>query len=83
MRVTLTDRGMTDDKLICSHRPLQAEQRRDVLRFFHFYARCKGSSISSGAGQGATLAMDGVTPPKRSLVRAPVTPSGGEPPVPF
>jgi inorganic pyrophosphatase len=40
--VTLTDRGMTDDKLICSHRPLQAEQRRNVLRFFRLYAKCKG-----------------------------------------
>ncbi len=40
--VTLTDRGMSDDKLICSAWPLRSEQRRDVLRFFHFYARCKG-----------------------------------------
>jgi inorganic pyrophosphatase len=40
--VTLTDRGMSDDKLICSAVPLQPGQRRDVLRFFAFYARCKG-----------------------------------------
>jgi inorganic pyrophosphatase len=40
--VVLTDRGMTDDKLICSNRPLTEIQRRRVLRFFHFYARCKG-----------------------------------------
>ena len=40
--VILTDRGMTDDKLVCSDRPLDAEERRGVLRFFHFYARCKG-----------------------------------------
>lgn len=40
--VTLTDRGMSDDKLICSDRPLERAQRRRVLRFFHFYARCKG-----------------------------------------
>jgi inorganic pyrophosphatase len=40
--VTLTDRGMTDDKLICSHYPLNASERRKVLRFFHFYAKCKG-----------------------------------------
>lgn len=40
--VVLTDRGMTDDKLICSaHRLLPAE-RRSVLRFFRFYAKCKG-----------------------------------------
>jgi inorganic pyrophosphatase len=40
--VSLTDRGMTDDKLICSdHRVTEAE-RRMVLRFFRFYATCKG-----------------------------------------
>jgi inorganic pyrophosphatase len=40
--VALTDRGMTDHKLICSHRPLSADDRSRVLRFFRFYARCKG-----------------------------------------
>lgn len=39
--VTLTDRGMSDDKLICSARPLQPCERQKVLRFFGFYARCK------------------------------------------
>jgi inorganic pyrophosphatase len=38
--VTLTDRGLSDDKLICSaHRPSPGEIER-VVRFFHFYARC-------------------------------------------
>jgi inorganic pyrophosphatase len=40
--VVLTDRGMTDDKLICSARPLRPSERRSVLRFFRFYAKCKG-----------------------------------------
>ena len=40
--VILTDRGMTDDKLICSDIPLDSLTRSRVLRFFHFYARCKG-----------------------------------------
>jgi len=40
--VTLTDRGMADDKLICSNEQLSASQRRRVLRFFRFYAKCKG-----------------------------------------
>lgn len=40
--VILTDRGMSDDKLICSSRPLDPAERRRVLRFFHFYAKCKG-----------------------------------------
>ncbi|MEO8010263.1 MAG: inorganic diphosphatase, partial [Dokdonella sp.] len=40
--VTLTDRGMSDDKLICAdHQPSPAELDA-VLRFFHFYAKCKG-----------------------------------------
>lgn len=40
--VALTDRGMTDHKLICSHVPVSGEERRSLLRFFRFYARCKG-----------------------------------------
>lgn len=40
--ITLTDRGMCDDKLICSDAPLDALERARVLRFFEFYARCKG-----------------------------------------
>ena len=40
--VTLTDRGMSDDKLVCSEREPTESQRRNVLRFFSFYARCKG-----------------------------------------
>lgn len=40
--VTLTDRGMSDDKLICSDRPVTDGQRLMVLRFFRFYAQCKG-----------------------------------------
>jgi len=40
--VTLTDRGMSDDKLICGATPLSPAQRHAVLRFFRFYARCKG-----------------------------------------
>ena len=40
--ITLTDRGMQDDKLVCSDRPVTPSERRDVLRFFHFYAKCKG-----------------------------------------
>lgn len=40
--ITLTDRGMADDKLVCSALPVTPEQRRFLLRFFRFYARCKG-----------------------------------------
>ena len=40
--VILTDRGMTDDKLICCDQPVNPTERRKVLRFFRFYAKCKG-----------------------------------------
>jgi len=40
--VILTDRGMSDDKLVCSDHPVSPVERRNVLRFFHFYAKCKG-----------------------------------------
>lgn len=40
--VILRDRGMVDDKLVCASRPPTPGQRRFVLRFFDFYATCKG-----------------------------------------
>ena len=40
--VVMTDRGMTDDKLICSNQPVSSEQRQKLLGFFRLYARCKG-----------------------------------------
>ena len=40
--VTMIDRGMGDDKLICSDHCVTAAERRRVLRFFCFYAKCKG-----------------------------------------
>lgn len=40
--VILTDRGRTDDKLICSDRPISVAERQDVLKFFRCYAKCKG-----------------------------------------
>lgn len=40
--VTLTDRGLQDDKLVCCDRPPTLAERENVLRFFRFYAKCKG-----------------------------------------
>ena len=40
--VILTDRGMTDDKLICSDRRVTGAEQRRVLHFFRIYAKCKG-----------------------------------------
>jgi len=39
--VTLTDRGLFDDKLICCADAPSERQIENVLRFFCFYARCK------------------------------------------
>jgi inorganic pyrophosphatase len=40
--VGLTDRGMYDDKIICSTDPDAPQPRFMILLFFRIYARCKG-----------------------------------------
>jgi inorganic pyrophosphatase len=40
--IGLSERHLYDDKMICSHRPLTARERRMVHAFFVFYAWCKG-----------------------------------------
>jgi inorganic pyrophosphatase len=40
--VGLTDRGMYDDKLVCARAPPSTRQLDAVVRFFRFYAWCKG-----------------------------------------
>lgn len=81
--VTLTDRGMTDDKLICSHRSLRADERRNVLRFFHIYAKCKGllNLLRRRPGRNA---CDGWCDAAEAIARA--RPRDAEwhgPPIPF
>ena len=81
--VVLTDRGMTDDKLICSHEPLSPKQRRRVLRFFHFYAKCKGllNLLRRRPGRNA---CDGWCDAKAAIARARVRDASWKgPPVPF
>lgn len=53
--VVMTDRGMVDDKLVCSAHPLAPGQRERVLRFFAHYARCKGllNALRGRAGRNA------------------------------
>ncbi len=67
--VTLTDRGMSDDKLICSAQPLQPAERQRVLRFFAFYARCKGW-LNFWRGRPGRNACDGWLPAREALARA-------------
>lgn len=67
--VTLTDRGMADDKLICSGRALDASEREKVLRFFHFYAKCKGL-LNAWRGRPGRNACDGWIEAAEALARA-------------
>jgi inorganic pyrophosphatase len=81
--VTLTDRGMSDDKLICSdRRPSQFEIHR-VLRFFRFYAKGKGllNFLRRRPGRNA---CDGLCAAAEALERArPVPAAWAGSPVPF
>jgi len=67
--VVLTDRGMTDDKLICSTHPLHPSERSSVLRFFRFYARCKGL-LNSWRRRPGRNACEGWCDADQALARA-------------
>ena len=67
--IVLTDRGMSDDKLVCGARqPSPAECER-VLRFFRFYARCKGF-MNFVRGRPGRNACEGWTTAAQALARA-------------
>jgi len=81
--VGFTDRGIYDDKLVCSHRPLTPLYRWLVLLFFHFYAFCKrllniyrgrsGRTVCEGWGEaGAAIAR--ARPREDTEWRGPVVP---------
>jgi inorganic pyrophosphatase len=85
--VTMTDRGLVDDKLICSAHPPSAAEIASVLRFFHVYARCKGllNLLRRRPGRNA---CDGLRPAEDALARArplatALDRSRGRAPVPF
>jgi inorganic pyrophosphatase len=67
--VGLTDRGLYDDKLICSHHPIGRWQRSLVLLFFIFYAKCKWllNLIRSRPGRNA---CEGWGDPEAAIARA-------------
>ena len=81
--VTLTDRGMSDDKLICGdHWPSKAEID-GVLGFFHLYARCKGL-LNLWRRRPGRNACDGLCTAEEALARArPLTAPWSGPAVPF
>jgi inorganic pyrophosphatase len=81
--VTLTDRGMSDDKLICSEQRPSRDDIDRVLRFFHFYARCKGllNLLRRRPGRNG---CDGLCTASAAIARArPLTASWTRPPIPF
>lgn len=67
--VTLTDRGMSDDKLICSSAPVSPAQKSEVLRFFRFYARCK-ALLNHWRGRPGRNACEGWIEASQALARA-------------
>jgi len=67
--VTLMDRGMVDDKLICGGTRLTSAERKAVLRFFRFYAMCKGM-LNVWRGRPGRNACDGWCTAEFALARA-------------
>ncbi|MEQ8233746.1 MAG: inorganic diphosphatase [Gammaproteobacteria bacterium] len=56
--VSMRDRGLIDDKLICSAVELGAREHRAVLTFFRFFALCK-RALALVRGQGGATACLG------------------------
>ena len=71
--VILCDRGMTDDKLICSRNAIDALERERVLRFFRFYARCKGL-LNWWRGRPGRNECDGWCAANEAIARARLRP---------
>ena len=81
--VTFTDRGMSDDKLICSEHPVSPAQRRRVLQFFSLYAQCKGL-LNAWRRRPGRNACDGWCDAAQAIARAtPRTPSWRGPDIEF
>jgi inorganic pyrophosphatase len=81
--VTLTDRGMSDDKLICSDRAPSLADLQAVLRFFRFYATCKGV-LNLWRRRPGRNACEGWCTAAEALARArPLPETWTQSPVPF
>jgi inorganic pyrophosphatase len=67
--VGLTDRGMYDDKLICSSHPVTPRHRLLILCFFRFYARGKGL-LNYFRGRSGRNACEGWCDAREAISRA-------------
>ena len=67
--VGLSERFMSDDKLICSAVPITASDRRNILMFFNIYAACKGF-LNVLRGQKGRSSCDGWGDAAAAIARA-------------
>ncbi len=70
--VGLTDRGLYDDKLICSQFPVSQRQQKLILIFFQIYAKAK-SLLNMARGRKGLNRCEGWDKAENALARA--TPS--------
>ena len=67
--VGLTDRGMYDDKLVCSPGTVRVWQRFLIVFFFRFYASCKGV-LNFFRGRAGRNACEGWCDASEAIARA-------------
>ncbi|MDX2504480.1 MAG: inorganic diphosphatase [Gammaproteobacteria bacterium] len=67
--VGLTDRGLYDDKLICSHSPIPPWKQRLILLFFMIYAKAK-SLLNLSRGRRGRNSCEGWLAAESALARA-------------
>ncbi len=67
--IGMSDRGMYDDKLVCSRQPLRAHERTLVLLFFHAYATAK-RLLNRWRGRPGRTACEGWLSTEEAIARA-------------
>lgn len=67
--IGLTDRGLYDDKLICSHFPISQWKQQLIILFFKIYARAK-SLLNMTRGRKGLNRCEGWGKAERALARA-------------
>jgi inorganic pyrophosphatase len=67
--VGLSERSMYDDKLICAMKPINAQERRNILLFFRCYAFFKGL-LNAIRGRGGRSHCEGWGDASAAIARA-------------